>query len=420
MPSSIAIQYQGEARDLDRRLSAYANRVLHFDHVPLLVAKVDGDERRDIEASPDVVDVRPIPDDQLKMVEGIDWVLRWAVPSMTQVHPNGDSRRRGGVLGDAHAYPVLVPEGPELISWDDELVEPTRLGWLAALNLSVGRGYGERTDPGDPVNIATRAAAAVAPVVMAAGRDALSTWAAAEWVVAVGATADEAGTALLQGSPPGVDVVAWARSSVQPYKEGTSFAAARASGELISLTAFALVLDRAATLARGGQIEGIPTLGLGIVDRGFEREVMEFLLRDSFTLNALPIAGVRVDAVADALALLEDASVRVDTTPGPGPARRLLEKSARAGKDHSSWGYGFVDSATTAAYITDFSGTDLAAIYASSAELSPALEKSLSALRLTDGDLIERCLEVWRRTATFLTFDYMRAPEPYVRREGDG
>lgn len=413
----MAIQYKGAALDLDALLSRFPERVLHFDHVPMIIAKVSDQEHRMLEASSDIVDLRTIPDDQLRLVDGIDWVLRWAVPAMTSYHMNGDPRARGGPFGTVHAYPGLNRAGDELIAWREDVVLPTPLGWLAALNLSVGRGYGRELDAGDPVNVATAAAARVAPIVMAAGRERLSQWAVADWVIAVGATADEDGSTLAESSPAGADLVAWARSGVEPYKEGTSFAAARVSRELVSITAFALLVDRAASIARGRPDAGVPPVTLGVVDSGFAKEVLEYLLRNHFPLNALPLDGILTSGVAEALSLLDDEGAQCDTTANPKRLRRLLECSARPGDpDLQGWGCGFVSHVTTETYMRGFSGADLAAAYAPHAIVNDTQRHRLESIRLTDDGILGRCIEVWQRTANHRTFDYLRAPEPYERR----
>jgi hypothetical protein len=173
---TVVITYEGCAADLDVRLSRFPERVLHFDHVPLLVARVSPAEERDLGVSPDVVDLRPLAEDRLRLVDGIDTVLRWAVPRMTTDAMNGDGRRRGGTLEQPHAYPTLARRGDELVGWDPDFRAMTPLAWPAAVNLSLGHGYGETLDRHDPVNVATRAAARFAAVVMANWKTALSAW----------------------------------------------------------------------------------------------------------------------------------------------------------------------------------------------------------------------------------------------------
>lgn len=189
---------------------------------------------------------------------------------------------RGRAADESRQYPF----------WDgsSEFLEGRdRPGWatepmlLAALNMSLGpRSVIHPVDAGDPVQEATRFLSRWTVITAAAGNagaikgvETMSAWAQPEWVVAVGATEDEAGKKLWPRSSRGLsdvaesgpDVLAYGRSSVASRPYGTSFAAPRVAYGALFATAILLYLRNLAQRAAGGPVQGIRLAAWCICDR---------------------------------------------------------------------------------------------------------------------------------------------------------
>lgn len=258
------------------RVSAVAPTARVLTASPLLRLTADPPLVDAVRAVPGVRAVVPADGDTDGVVLGLDTAVQLCVGVVDGVLVDGP--RPGGDAADAPSYPSV---------WDGvtgQVIGP--VVW-ASLNMSLSP-HDEQflaTDPDDVVNFMTGYAAQFLVPVVAAGNhhdrsadyETVSPWAEPGWVVAVGATADEALTTEASWSArgtrddPGVgpDLLAWGADVLSAAGQGTSFAAARVTRMLGLIRAFLLQvvadLDR-----RAGRPFGVPLVGCVVLDRGFD------------------------------------------------------------------------------------------------------------------------------------------------------
>lgn len=163
------------------------------------------------------------------------------------------------------------------------------------------------------------------------GRETMSAWAEAPWVVAVGATGDEAGNQLAAYSSVGVpgipasgpDLVSFGQSELDFNVQGTSFAAPRVARSAAVLASAILTLRHFVQRLLEQTVEGIPAVGVAYIDAEI------YPVDEPWMFRALPAAGVAEDSLKSALGLIQKAGRNVSVNVGPAVLRQLLAWSAR-------------------------------------------------------------------------------------------
>jgi hypothetical protein len=278
------------------------------------------------------------------IIDGLARLMGQARGHGERIARNGNDELAAAAGGQAASYPVVDPadgrvtQGPPL---------PTRLGWMAAINLSLGTSAPGDFDPDDPVNIATQRVAESLPIVMAAGNAvglwrgpaAFSKWAKAPWIIAVtalrgGRIADDSAT----GDPEDVLVrptvaasddrltVYHADSGEVEAHRGTSIAAAVGTHQLARLTAFCLTVRSVVQMHGSRTQEGIPRIGVGVVDTGFD---LAQLPVPTWPYGALPVIAVDHRAGAALARASSQTGIELDALPSTSAMRRFLVASAQ-------------------------------------------------------------------------------------------
>jgi hypothetical protein len=260
---------------------------------PLLIADQGDPGLAAIAGIEGVIGMANVDDLELGLIEGLDWAIQLNVGLIPELMVGG--------VADGSAYPVSFesPQGS---------MAPSAVCAAANLSLTPPDDDVAPTLPSDPVNHATRALAEFAVPVMAAGNhhgpgvpfETMSPWAEPEWVLAVGATSDEAGEVEWPNSgrgsvrQPGVgpDILAWGQNLFDEKAFGTSFAAAGVTRMLVLTRAWLLQvlanIDRVA-----GRSFGVPLVGAVVIDRHF---APDGLGPPAFGWPALPVIATSSDA----------------------------------------------------------------------------------------------------------------------------
>jgi subtilase family protein len=253
---------------------------------PLLIADPGDIGLGNVRAVDGVIDVATVDELQLGLLQGIDWAIQLNMGLLPELMVGG--------VAEAAAYPAIF-EGP------NGSVAPRALCAAANFSLTPHDDDVAPTLPGDPINHATRALAQFTVPVVAAGNhhtpgvpfETMSPWAEPDWVLAVGATSDEAGEVEWPHSGrgsvkrPGVgpDILAFGQDPFDENEWGTSFAAAGVTRMLVLTRAWLLqVLANIDRLA-GGRF-GVPLVGGVVIDRHF---AANGLGPPSFDWPALPV-----------------------------------------------------------------------------------------------------------------------------------
>ena len=253
-----AVVHRGSPTKLHALLAARAEGFLPFHRAPLTVTRLDEVTSARLASSGEVIAVTRTSDDIVALAWGVDMLLR-AQCATRVLQPNGLANNLAGLQPDeVPAYPVLRKEGTSYVGDWLDIVLPTPLAFLSAINISQGSGPWYRFNEYDPVNVVTRAATRTVLVVMAVGnerrsddyRETLSAWAEASWVISVGATLSPGGGPLSPTSAVGIPgrsgptLVAYGQSprTDDPYWKGTSFAAGRVSDLIYILAGYTLTL----------------------------------------------------------------------------------------------------------------------------------------------------------------------------------
>lgn len=272
-----------------------------------------------------------------------------------------------------------------MVSGSGDEVEPRwvlsrdpNLDWAAppavipVVNLSVGPDPPTLPFvPNDLVNMATAIVAEEMLVVAAAGNcgvHGMSAWACPEWVLAVGATDDAEGTRLAEYSSrgrldvpdSGPDLVTWGTSRYDPDLRGTSFAAPRVTYLAQLVTAALIQLGREVQVQQGAPPGGVANVGIAVVDARWA-DIWSPFGYDRVPLEALPIAGVNVEAVKELLQVASTEGVEVNVRGDPPLVRKILISSATpmAGYDPHEVGAGFINLNRVQDRLTSITGRDL-------------------------------------------------------------
>ncbi len=330
--------------------------------------------------------------------------------------PNGNR----WAMGRSDAPPFVIPSesDPNSLDWIP-LVAETQIAHPAGCHLSLQLRQGQPLASDSILSIATRVIAHHMPLLVAAGNwgefgeGTLSPLAALPWTIAVGATSDVDGTSRLPassigrpGQSPecGVAVMAYGENDFVPGTYGTSYAAPRAFAQVASMTAFLLQLRNVGLTRRTGILHGVPLLVGMTVDAGF----VDYDPRPSLPLPMLPILGVSREAVLSVLGILERAGYDLRIEAHPRAVTSMLLESARPMAAYPTWevGAGFVCDETTLAYLSRFSGEDLADLMLPEADLRNDVRDELRTFTLADQSQLSRLVHVARRSMLRYAVDY--------------
>lgn len=307
---------------------------------------------------------------------------------------------------------------------------------MAAVNLSLAPGIDKRFDSADAVNVATEVAAVEIPVVLAAGNfggdgqvETITGWAEAQWVISVGATADNEGRVVAGNSSrggeasPSVEPTVVASGLVDAYEGAyTSYAAPKVSDCLGDLLCWSLDVAQAVATVSGETVIGAPRVGIGYVDidlitasRGIPHgaTVAQLGLPD-LPLPSLPVGASDPDNVDQILGLLRSENLTWDLDPNPTRLRAMLLETAVPvpNSPRRESGNGFVSADGVAAYLKKFSGLHFARIFANG-DLSPRVAERLAAITVAVDGCVETAQRDWRRTRTKWAADLNRYLRPY-------
>lgn len=237
---------------------------------PFCLAPADYPGLDDVLQVEGVIAVDVVEAGVVRILEGIDWLIAVALGQLPKWCVGG--------VADGQVYPAVYDS-------DGGTVAPVAV--CAAVNFSL-TSEGDALDvtrAEDCVNHATRYLSQWAVPVLAAGNgyapsagfETVSPWGEPPWVLCVGATDDEAGMSEWAHSGRGTranpdvgpDLLAWGQDALDPGEFGTSFAAPKVT--FMVALAHAWLLQLAANLHRlDRQPFGVPLVGIGIIDRGFE------------------------------------------------------------------------------------------------------------------------------------------------------
>ncbi len=424
------------SKELGECLNSSTDRAILFNHLPFLLVLSDKKRTTMMARLPGIRSVQPIDKGRMKIIIGIERLLKDGIRAVSTLQTNGwdedkYSNENYKKIVEASAYKedkksedVLVFNYPDFfVGANGELIShldfttllPTRLGLMAAINISAGPSDPfERYDPDEPVNLATYVASKSISVVMAAGNsgpaefehETMSAWAQAPWVISVGATDSEVGGKLCQwssvGSPDspfsGPTVVAYGRSDIQPFPWGTSFAAPRVSRALRLLAAYCLTLRYFVHAEKKLQpIEGIPLVGYGMID---DDQLATFWQR-SQKLPALPRKGIDTNALSKILSVLDNKGIKPEIWPSPERLRQMLILSAQPMPGYESYqvGHGFISDETVRSFLEKFTGADFATLFCPDLGNQTILLDELKNYQLTQREYLPFLIDIWRESS---------------------
>jgi Subtilase family len=352
------------------------------------------------------------------VVEALERLLEiHGAAASAQIGAANDSSIVGG-LTDGDPYPERLDEPAN----ESSSSFPTRPAQMVVINMSLGPHNPEAPfDRLDPVNVATTRAAERVVVTAAAGnssqradgRETMSAWAEAPWVVAVGATTAEDGDTLARYSSVGYaglpdtgpDIVAWGSSTVDQRVRGTSFAAPHAALQVLVFAAAFETLRHCYERLAGQSVFGIPLMGVGLVDSDFRYE-----RKDRIDARALPVIAVNEQAFEDGLTEIDRVGITLDPTVTPARLRFVLEASARALPPHGRHevGYGFVGDDQTIAALEAMTAAHLADVFGDRT-LTAEIREELGRYVLFDSAELPTLFEWTRRTAPAWQADFVSA-----------
>jgi hypothetical protein len=360
------------------------------------------------------------------LIDGMEAMLTQGLRHWRSFASNGNLELASTAGGDTTTFPEMNETSGQIERNPGPL--QTRLGRMAAINLSLGLSVPGEFDPDDPINAATARMSLHVPVVMAAGNasglrrahSAFNKWSKAPWVVAVSALRDgRLAEDSAEGRPDdnsfGPTVAApddrltvfHTDSGEVEAHRGTSIAAAVVSGELISLASFTLTVRSAVMRRIGLNHEGVPRVGVGILDTGFDREKLSV---PTWPYGSLPIAGLDdkgVQVIADVCS-----DERIDSAallPTPSASRHLLLASARPVKDHDPHqvGVGEISPGTTAVYLARITAGQFLQNVLAPGPTRDKISTAVDDIPLT-GQSLPAALQIWRANAFPWFYDFRR------------
>lgn len=407
-------------------ITAIGLRGYRYRRLPVIEIEATGPQVAQLAAMRTVNSVAPalrLNEASRKIANGIDHLLDIALgQNHAEVRRNDSSKPRNG-----RGYPILTDAG---IAFDAEVDWPTGPTMMPVLNLSLGpRSPQYPVLSSDLAYVATVTAEAHGILVVAAagncgrlGPGSTSALARPSWVLAVGATADEAGTVLAPYSSigssepqmPGPDLVAYGSSTLDPPRVGTSFAAPRVTGHALFVTAALLQLRRVVLLHQGAPVHGVPLVGAGIVDRfgtaiwdnpkGYDPVLL--------AVGALPILGVDVDAVRASIDLATTAGHTITMAGNSRLIRTLLLESARpvAGYGSEEVGAGFIDEELVLDRLSSLCGLDLVRLFGDvdvDVQIPDQMNRALENQKLFSRGGLTELRRVVSATSVLWKYDYL-------------
>lgn len=375
--------------------------------VPFLLVRSDTEPQ----LSPGIAQFFPFPPNRAEIVIALD--------TFAQMQKTNESILTNGWPAEDVGYPTIreAKDGEHEIGLDTTVHWPTRRPFVAAINMSFGPrdDFAEFT-PLDPVNVATLAVSQLILPVMSAGnagqlstgRETMSAWSEAPWVMSVGAAADQAGRQLASyssaGTPnlpeSGPDIVSFGESELDYHVQGTSFAAPRIARCSAMFAAAFFTLRHFVQVVRNEPLEGIPQCGVAYIDNQIHPS------SEPWTERALPASGVNLTELAAVLGKLNTLGSQVDVVVTPTILRRLLTAAARPmSYAQHEVGAGFLNYDSAEAFLAGFSGAHLAWFFGS-AQLGTEHMRDLAKAPLFDAEALPEMVSIWRRATALWAWDY--------------
>lgn len=354
------------------------------------------------------------------IVAGIDLLATFDIMQRTREY---EAVIGGRQEGEEPGYPILAERDGELfLEHDPQVLWGARPAAMPVVNISLGTlalDYPHVLN--DPVNLALTGAARNQLIVMAGGncgehdgRESMSAWAESPHVLSVGATEDEGGTTLADYSSRGIpsdpesgpDVVAWGASALDTRVRGTSFAAPRVSRCALVCAAAMLQLRTAYLIASGQPVEGVPLVGMGIID-GFGPEMFFNSMGRRLPAPALPIVGPNMDGIGGIVHAAADARISLQVAVDHRLVRRVLLAAARpmSGYGPHEVGAGFLSLEVFLDYLAHFTADDFLTLFASG-EPPNELRRKAQTWTMFDPHQVQSLARVVLATAPYWLWDY--------------
>ena len=433
--TTLPTRYLAVLRDRDPASATRASIVellgahaLMYASVPLVEMECAEELARQIAALPGVELVLPA-------LENVDSTRAVAI-GLDLLASYGELQRAGAAEGsviggrtedERPGYPIVACTDDRVdITADPSIRWPTEAAIMPVINLSLG------TKPidypfllNDIVNLATYGlgSAGVQLVVMSAGnggstasgRESMSAWAQAPWVLSVGATSDAEGTTLagysgrgVSGDPQsGPDLVAWGRSEIAPHPIGTSFAAPRVTYCAMICAAAILELRHGVQVATNQQIEGVRLVGAGFIDSWGTA-----IWADPFPrmpVPALPVIGLQMDGIAQVARVATTHGIELDVRGSAGMLRALLLAAAQPVAEYGPHevGAGFVSAEIVLDHLATLTGAEVLEMFGAAA-LTDEVRAEASRFHVFDRGQLGTLAQIVAATSPQWRYDWRR------------
>jgi len=363
------------------------DRVIEYKSLPLVEIECGEDVARKVASLSGIEVVLPALqtlDKTRSVAIGIDLLA-----SIEKAQRNGQGSNYlfgGRTSGEAQGYPFIRYESDRLMVDADSSKEwSTQPAIMPVINMSLG------TKPidypflrNDVVNLATYgvASAGAQLIVISAGNcgqyenglETMSAWAQPTWVLSVGATEDVDGKTLAKysarGTPndpqSGPDVVAWGRSSISPFPQGTSFAAPRVSFYAMVCAAALLQLRHGFQIATGQTVEGVRLVGFGIIDSWKTKTEIWQDVNPRIPMPALPVIGLNMNGITNVARTATEHGINLNVQGNAEILRSILTAAAQpiSGCERHEVGFGFLNEQIVLDYLAALSGADVLNMFA--------------------------------------------------------
>lgn len=404
------------------------DRVIGYKSLPLVEIECGQEMARRVASLSGVEVVLPALqtlDKTRSVAIGIDLLA-----AIERAHRNGQRSNYlfgGRLSGEAPGYPFIRYEADRLIVDADLSKEwSTEPAIMPVINMSLGT---KPTDypflRNDIVNLATYGVAVAQSqlIVISAGNcghdenelETMSAWAQPSWVLSVGATEDAGGKILAKysarGTPDdplsGPDVVAWGRSGIHPYPQGTSFAAPRVSFYAMICAAALLQLRHGFQVAGGQAVEGVRLVGLGMIDSWGKKIWQD--INPRLPMPALPVIGLDMNGITNIARTAAEHGINFNVRGNAEILRSLLTAAAQPipGYEKHEVGFGFLNEQLVLDYIATLNGADVFNMFATQ-KVSSKVNDAVSRWHVFDRSHLDNLARIVQDTAPQWRYDWRR------------